>query len=126
MEDPYARFDDLWPESWESVMRGVPITQAPPDSYAEFTKRICFGDLWQRPGLSRREKRLVTMAILCLQGSPRQQKDHFEAALNSGDMTGGELNAFLLHLGFYAGFPRGAEINRVLQSVLEEQASASP
>ena len=94
-----------------------------PGSALESLERIAFGDVWQRPGLTVRERRLVTLACLGLNGSERTIGLHLRGALESGDLTAADLDAFLLHFGIYAGFPRASFVASAIEQVLAELRS---
>ena len=94
-----------------------------PGSALESLERIAFGDVWQRPGLTVRERRLVTLACLGLNGSERTIGLHLRGALESGDLTAADLDAFLLQFGIYAGFPRASFVASAIEQVLAELRS---
>ena len=94
-----------------------------PGSALESLERIAFGDVWQRPGLAARERRLVTLACLGLNGSERTIGLHLRGALESGDLTAADLDAFVLQFGIYAGFPRAAFVASAIEQVLAELRS---
>ena len=68
-----------------------------------------FGPVWARPGLSRRDRRFVTLTCVCASESVGDMNDHAYAALASGDITYDELLEFVLHFAVYCGWPRGSE-----------------
>jgi 4-carboxymuconolactone decarboxylase len=63
-----------------------------------------FGKLWTRPGLSRRERSLVTLGILIALRASDELKAHFTIARNNG-LTDDELAEVIYHASGYAGFP---------------------
>jgi 4-carboxymuconolactone decarboxylase len=76
-----------------------------------------FGDLWRRPGLSRRDRRWVTLACVGLDDTIVPIRSHFYAALKSGDVTHAELREFVLHFAAHSGWPKAS----FLQQVVEEE-----
>lgn len=94
---------------------------------AELTNRVLFGDLWQRPDLSARDRSLVTMAALIAIGQPEQLAFHANRAMDNG-LTRIEAAEVPAHLGFYAGWPRAMSAVPVLEkmfAVREEKADAN-
>ena len=83
---------------------------------AELTDRVLFGDLWQRPDLSPRDRSLVTMAALIAIGQPEQLPFHANRAMDNG-LTKEEASEVALHLAFYAGWPRAMSAVPVLEQV---------
>ncbi|WP_439956258.1 carboxymuconolactone decarboxylase family protein [Nocardia mikamii] len=71
---------------------------------ADLTERILFGDIWTRPGLSPRDRSLVTVSALIAMNRTEQIGFHLEAALDNG-VTIDELVEAITHLAFYAGWP---------------------
>jgi len=65
--------------------------------------------VWDRPGLSRRDRRFVTLTCVCAAEGPEQINDHMYAALASGDIAYEELLEFVLQFAVYCGWPRGSE-----------------
>mgnify|MGYP000532926075 FL=1 len=95
---------------------------------AELTNRVLFGDLWQRPDMSARDRSLVTMAALIAIGQPEQLPFHANRAMDNG-LTRAEAAEVPAHLAFYAGWPRAMSAVPVLEKVFaarEGKAGAKP
>ena len=75
-----------------------------------------FGPVWARPGLSRRDRRFVTLTCVCASESVNEMNDHVYAALASGDITYDELLEFVLQFAVYCGWPRGSEAEGAVRS----------
>lgn len=71
---------------------------------AELTDEVLFGDIWQRPQLSPRDRSLVTCTALVALGRTEQMTTHFPRALRNG-VTREELVEMITHLAFYSGWP---------------------
>ena len=71
---------------------------------AELTDDVLFGDVWERPQLSKRDRSLITCAALVATGKSEQLNFHFPRALENG-VTQEELVELITHLAFYAGWP---------------------
>src|SRR5262245_5410068 len=70
---------------------------------ADLTDNLVFGDIWERPGLSKRDRSLITVAALVALDR-NSVAGHMRRALDNG-VTGDELVDAITHLAFYAGFP---------------------
>ena len=68
------------------------------------TEQVLFGDVWERPQLSKRDRSLVTCAALVALGKTEQMTFHFPRAIENG-VTREELVELITHLAFYAGWP---------------------
>jgi 4-carboxymuconolactone decarboxylase len=115
---PWPVLDDetLGPNDWQQrVERGkrefvdVNLVPAPqPDSpytHAGILNFV-FGHLWQRPALSRRERRVITLACVAIDDSPMPLVSHVTSALHSGDITKPEMDEIALQFAVYYGFPK--------------------
>jgi 4-carboxymuconolactone decarboxylase len=71
----------------------------------ELTDEVLFGDVWARPELSPRDRSLITCAALVTNGSTEQLRGHLGRARQNG-LTETELKEMIIHLAFYAGWPR--------------------
>lgn len=71
---------------------------------AQLTDDVLFGDVWERPGLSKRDRSLVTVAALVALYRTNQLPFHLQRALENG-VTRDELIEAITHLAFYAGWP---------------------
>ncbi len=71
---------------------------------AELTQQVLFGDIWQRDGLSPRERSLITLATLTALGRVQQLSWHIDFARKNG-LTQDERVESFTHLAFYAGWP---------------------
>jgi 4-carboxymuconolactone decarboxylase len=79
-----------------------------------------FAEVWARPGLSRRDRRFVTLGCVAAAGVPGPMAAHIAAALRSGDVSVEEMREAVLHFAVYGGWPKAATFN---QSVEEQIAS---
>ena len=71
---------------------------------AEFTDGVLFGELWERPELSKRDRSLITCTALVAFGWTEQMKTHFPRALANG-VKKEELIEMITHMAFYSGWP---------------------
>ena len=85
----------------------------------ELATRYCFGEIWGRPGLDRRTRSMITMALLVALGKPNQLKLHVKGAIANG-VTKDEIREVLLHSMIYAGVPAGVEAHTVAADTLRE------
>ena len=85
---------------------------------AQLTDSVLFGDVWARPGLSRRDRSLVTVSALIAMNRPDQLRSHLALARTHG-VTGDELIEAITHLAFYAGWPSAVMAVGVAREVLQ-------
>jgi 4-carboxymuconolactone decarboxylase len=71
---------------------------------AELTDDVLFGDIWERPQLSKRDRSLITCAALVATGKTEQMSFHFPRAIENG-VTEDQLIEMITHLAFYVGWP---------------------
>src|ERR1700724_2529974 len=84
----------------------------------DLTDNVLFGDVWERPGLSNRDRSLITCAALVALNRTEQLKGHLERALNNG-VTPDEIGELITHLAFYGGWPVAMSSALVAKDVLE-------
>jgi 4-carboxymuconolactone decarboxylase len=97
-------------------------TQAfpPQDAYQALTVDALFGDVWSRPGLTRKERRLITIAVAGMTGVPAAIDGHVKAALQSGDLTREEMTELVIHFAHYGGWPLSTTLyGAMLRAVAE-------
>lgn len=70
----------------------------------QLTDEVIFGDIWERPELSKRDRSLITCAALVATGKTEQMTFHFPRAIENG-VTKEELVELITHLAFYVGWP---------------------
>jgi 4-carboxymuconolactone decarboxylase len=95
----------------DDVYRSVMMT-GPPDSTPldQAERDYLFGSIWNRPGLSVRERRFVTLACVAGAVDVPAIDAHAYAALKSGDLTIGQMNELTLHFAVYCGWPRASQL----------------
>ncbi|MFE2985022.1 carboxymuconolactone decarboxylase family protein [Streptomyces sp. NPDC059262] len=86
----------------------------------QYTDRVLFDEVWEREGLSKRDRSLVTISALTALGKMDQLQFHLGFARQNG-VTDEELQEALLHLAFYSGWPNGMGATSVLKSIVEQQ-----
>jgi len=87
---------------------------------AELTDNVLFGDIWKRPGLSPRDRSLVTVSALVAMNRPDQLRSHLQRARDNG-LSGGELIEAITHLAFYAGWPSAVAASVVAKEVFQKK-----
>jgi 4-carboxymuconolactone decarboxylase len=87
---------------------------------AQLTDSVLFGDVWARPGLSRRDRSLVTVSALVATNRPDQLRSHLALARENG-VTREELVEAITHLAFYAGWPSAVTAVGVAKEVLPQR-----
>src|SRR5215211_2485949 len=85
----------------------------------ELTDEVLFGDVWERAELSKRDRSLVTVAALVAGGNTEQLRNHLLRAKVNG-LTENELKEAIIHLAFYAGWPRAMSAIQVAKAAFAE------
>jgi 4-carboxymuconolactone decarboxylase len=86
---------------------------------AEISDTLIYGEVWERPGLSRRDRSLITVAALLAMGRDKQLEGHLARALANG-VTRDEISELITHLAFYAGWPAAMTAALVAKEVFEK------
>ena len=99
---------------------------SPPNPFAdiapalgEYTAKVLFGDVWERPGLSKRDRSLITVATLVALYRTNELPHHLKRALDNG-VTKDELIELITHLAFYAGWPTANTAVTIARTVFAE------
>jgi 4-carboxymuconolactone decarboxylase len=87
---------------------------------AELTDNVLYGDVWERPELSKRDRSLVTVAALIALNRPDQLRSHLVRARENG-VTQEELIETITHLAFYAGWPNAVTAIAVAREVFGQK-----
>ena len=103
-------------DKFEEVMQFRP-PKLEGDLFLDVTLDHLFADVWSRPGLSVRDRRLVTLTIISCLGHETALKLHLGAAMRSGDLSDAEIDELMLHLAHYAGWPVAAVISQVARQL---------
>lgn len=93
--------------------------------FQDLVTRHAWGDVWSRPGLDRRTRSMLTLALLAGLGHERELALHVRAAVNNG-VTVGEITEVLLHTAVYAGVPAANTAFAVAQDVLGQLGLTGP
>ena len=98
--------------------RVAPFADVAP-ALAGYTDAILFGEVWERPGLSKRDRSLITVAALVALYRTNELPGHLKRALDNG-VSRDELVELITHLAFYAGWPAAATAVAIARRVFEE------
>lgn len=83
------------------------------------TDDVLFGDVWERAELSKRDRSLITVAALVAGGNTEQLPGHLARARDNG-LSETELKEAVIHLAFYAGWPRAMSAITVAKQVFTD------
>lgn len=86
----------------------------------ELTDGVLYGDIWERPQLSKRDRSLVTVSALVAMNRPDQLRSHLARARRNG-LTQEELIEAITHLAFYSGWPNAVTALQVAKEVFQEK-----
>jgi 4-carboxymuconolactone decarboxylase len=95
------------------------------DPYFDLTVDHLFGSIWTRPGLSMRDKRLMTLTVVTALGLQDLAEVQVNAALANGELTEGELKEMSIFLTHYIGFPLASGLNGVVGRVAGRRKKAA-
>ena len=84
----------------------------------EMSEKVLYGDVWERPGLSKRDRSLITVAALIAMYRGDQLTGHIERALANG-VTREEIGEVITHMAFYSGWPTAMTAGRIAKHVFE-------
>jgi len=107
----------------EHVDRAVAGTTPFTAPFQDFITRYAWGDIWSRPGLSRAERSLVTLAVLAAMQHEHELAMHVKAALRNG-LTPEQIQEVLLQVAVYAGVPVANRAFPVAQRAIEQALAA--
>jgi 4-carboxymuconolactone decarboxylase len=108
-------------EKMEQVY-GFDMTDGEGDFF-RYTADHLFGDIWQRPGLSDRDRRLLLIGLLAGQGAADVLGIQVPAAHANGELDDDALREIVLFLSHYAGWPQGARLNSIVEETIAKAAS---
>jgi 4-carboxymuconolactone decarboxylase len=90
------------------------------DVLQDYSEEVCFGRIWSRPGIDRKQRSMLNIAMLTALNRPAQLSHHVEGALTNG-CTAEEIKEVLLQAAVYCGLPAAGEAFRVAEEVLRKQ-----
>ena len=104
--------------------RNMPVAPRNPmrdiaPALADITEQVLFGDVWKRPGLSPRDRSLITVASLVALYRTNELPFHLQRALDNG-VTQDELVELITHLAFHSGWPTANTAVTIARRVFEE------
>ena len=85
--------------------------------YRAAGRDFVFSEVWSRPGLDRRSRLWITLACVCAAGAQLPMETYLRAALRSGEINLRELREFVLQFAVFQGFPKGAEVEMLLDRI---------
>lgn len=91
-------------------------------AFQQITTEWCWGYAWTRPGLERRSRSMINLAMLTALGKPAELKLHVKGALQNG-LTVEEIKEILLHATVYCGIPAGLEAFKAAHEVLKAEGA---
>ena len=81
---------------------------------------VLFGDVWEQPELTKRDRSLITVAVLTALYRTEELRGHMRRALDNG-VTQDELRGLITHLAFYAGWPTAVNAGRVALEIFDDE-----
>ncbi|CAN3130896.1 carboxymuconolactone decarboxylase family protein [Mycobacterium sp. smrl_JER01] len=95
------------------------------DPFYDLTVEHLFGTIWTRPGLSMREKRMMTLTVVTALGNSELAEIQTNAALANDELTVEELKEMAVFLTHYLGFPLGSKLDGVVAKVAKQRRKAA-
>jgi 4-carboxymuconolactone decarboxylase len=117
-----VRREVLGDEHVDRATAGTTELTAP---FQDLITRYAWGEVWSRPGLSRAERSMITLAALVALRQSDELAMHVRAALRNG-LTQAQISEILVHLSVYAGVPAVNHAFKVVQETLAAEGAAGP
>jgi len=112
------RSEVLGKEYVENSMKSADDFNKP---FQEFVTEYCWGAGWGRPGLSRKERSMLNLAMISILNRPHELKLHVRGALTNG-LTKDQIREIFMQVAIYAGVPAGVDAFRQAREVFAEMA----
>jgi 4-carboxymuconolactone decarboxylase len=96
-----AKFEEVYPFK----------ANAEPSDFEDIMYRQLFGEVWQRPGLSTRDRRLMVLGIAAAQGNESILRLQFRSGLAKGDLKPEDVDELVIFLTQYVGYPLGTRVS---------------
>lgn len=112
------RSEVLGKEYVENSMKSADEFNKP---FQEFVTEYCWGAGWGRPGLSRKERSMLNLAMIAILNRNHELKLHIRGALTNG-LTKDQIREIFMQVAIYAGVPAGVDAFRQAREVFAEQA----
>lgn len=96
-----------------------------PGDFLGYTVEHLFGEIWDRPGLSDRDRRLLLIGMCVGSGQEDVLDIQLPSAMSRGELDADQLREIVIFLAHYAGWPRAARINNQVETVIARQAKAA-
>lgn len=90
--------------------------------FSELLHTYCWNDIWNRPGLDRKTRSLLNLAMLSALNRPHELKAHVNGALNNG-LTKDQIKEVFLQVAVYCGVPAAVEAFRVAREAFKERGA---
>ena len=87
--------------------------------YQELVTQYCWGEVWGRPGLDRKTRSMLNLAMLAALNRPHEIKLHVRGAINNG-LTKDEIKEVFMQVAIYCGVPAGVDCFRIAREVFKE------
>lgn len=94
------------------------------DPWLKLSHEHLFADVWSRPGLTRKERRWISLTLSAATGQKAGYMSHLRGALESGDITEEEMWEWLIHYTHYAGWPAASNVWGDLRLLVDERDAA--
>ena len=111
------RSEVLGKEYVENSMKSADDFNKP---FQEFVTEYCWGAGWGRPGLSRKERSMLNLAMISILNRPHELKLHVRGALTNG-LTKDQIREIFMQVAIYAGVPAGVDAFRQAREVFVEK-----
>ncbi len=95
------------------------------DEFFALTADHLFGTIWTRPGLTMRDKRIMTLTVVTALGIQDLAEIQANAALHNEELTVSELKEMALFLTHYLGFPLGSKLDGAVTKVAKQRKKAA-
>jgi len=96
-----------------------------PDDFYGITVEHLFAEIWTRPGLSNRDRRLLLIGALAGSGQEDVLDIQLPAALGNDELTPDDLREIAIFLTHYLGWPRGARMNQQIEAIITRQEAGA-
>jgi 4-carboxymuconolactone decarboxylase len=109
---------------WFEKVMGFPAPPLQGDAFFDTTLDHLFANVWARPALGVKERRIATLVVLMCLGHEATLKLHLGAALKTGQLSDAEMDELVLHVAHYAGWPVAAVASQVVRAIRSERDKA--